>query len=93
MTAPLRIEPHTDLETAALSVPGAYEGEVRLARMVALYIEAMPLEAMARRASDECAMSAVRRGKRQPELEHDRDTIELLASAQRQLRKMNARAV
>jgi hypothetical protein len=76
MSAPLRLEP-IDLEASALAVPGAYEGEVRLARMIALYIEAMPLEAMARRASDECEMAAIRRSSRRPELARDRSIVEL----------------
>lgn len=96
MTSPLRIEPQTNLEAAALAVPGAYESEVRLARVIAEYIAAMPLSTMAVRAGDERGMELLRNrsiadgGKTYGKM-YDHEIVELLASTQRQLAKIRAR--
>lgn len=92
MTAHLHIEPQTNLEAAALAVPGAYEGEVRLARMIAEYLCGMPLETMSARAGDESSLTLVHESKtRTAGKRCDCEVIEVLASARRQLMKIRAR--
>lgn len=78
--------PHLHLERTA---PDTYENDVRCARMLAQTIVQMDLAAMARRANDECGRRAIAFSPTN-EVRLDRDVIEILASAQRQLRKVRA---
>lgn len=74
--------------------PRVYRKQVALARMIAQYLEAMPLGEMAVITRDAWATALVRDEDWDAiiTLQSDRDVIEALESAQRQLERIRARA-
>lgn len=78
---------HLQLERSA---PDTYENDRRCARMIAETLVQMDLDAMARRANGECGRKLLAFSPTN-ETRIDREVIEVLASAARQLAKIESR--
>lgn len=83
--------PYESAEIRALR--SVYQSRRELVRIITQFLAAAPLQELSRMAHDAAEMSVLkgRNAETQKLLLHDRDVIEVLASAQRQLAKIRAR--
>lgn len=76
---------------ANLAEPGVYQGLVNLAIVIEQHIRAMPLEAMAARADDECGMAILSFRISTSDLRRTRDIVRRLTATQHDLEAIRAR--